>query len=360
MVHADDQYDPGLVPEMVRADPRRPRPTWSSARGCCATARSPAACRAGSGSATACSPAIENRAFGVAALRVPHRLPRLLGRPAALDPVPAQLRRLRLRPGDLRPGPRARRARGRGPDPDALLPRGVERRPARRASATACMTLGVLARFAVDRRRGRWPLLRRTGRRPRRPAPRSDARAPASALLAVALRGRGARAAHRLRQRHAGLRPAPRRGRLRRPRRARSPQGEGFSKTLAHGRPTAFRPPGYPYFLGAVYHVFKADRKPVKERVHVARIAQAFVGAALVALVGVIAAQLWGSIAALVALGLARDLPAADPRRRRGDVRAAVRRLHARLARGGAGLPALEPSLRVGAAGRASSAAWPR
>jgi 4-amino-4-deoxy-L-arabinose transferase-like glycosyltransferase len=82
-------------------------------------------------------------------------------------------------------------------------------------------------------------------------------------------------------------------------------QGEGFSKTLAHGRPTAFRPPGYPYFLGAVYHVFKADRKPVKDRVHVARIAQAFVGAALVALVGVIAAQLWGSIAGLVALGLA-------------------------------------------------------
>ena len=111
-------------------------------------------------------------------------------------------------------------------------------------------------------------------------------------------------------------------------------QGDGFSKTLAHGRPTAFRPPGYPYFLGAVYHVFKADRKPVKERVHVARIAQAFVGTALVALVGVIAAQLWGSVAALVALGLGRDLPAADPRRRRGDVRAAVRRLHARLAGG--------------------------
>ena len=38
---------------------------------------------------------------------------------------------------------------------------------------------------------------------------------------------------------------------------------------------------------------------------HVARIAQAFVGTALVALVGVIAAQLWGSVAGLVALGLA-------------------------------------------------------
>ena len=82
-------------------------------------------------------------------------------------------------------------------------------------------------------------------------------------------------------------------------------QGEGFSKTLAHGRPTAFRPPGYPYFLGAVYHVFKADREPVKERVHTARVAQAFVGTALVALVGLVAAQLWGSIAGLVALGLA-------------------------------------------------------
>jgi hypothetical protein len=64
-----------------------------------------------------------------APVRVPHRLPRLLVGPAALDPVPAQLRRLRLRPGDLRAGPGARRARGGDPDPDALLPRGVERRP---------------------------------------------------------------------------------------------------------------------------------------------------------------------------------------------------------------------------------------
>jgi 4-amino-4-deoxy-L-arabinose transferase-like glycosyltransferase len=82
-------------------------------------------------------------------------------------------------------------------------------------------------------------------------------------------------------------------------------QGNGFSKTLAHGRPTAFRPPGYPYLLGAAYHVFGADREPTHDRVHVARIAQAFIGTALVALVGVVAAQLWGSIAALVALGLA-------------------------------------------------------
>ena len=60
-------------------------------------------------------------------LGVPHRLPGVLGRPAPVDPVPAQLRSLRLRPGAVRPGHRARRA-GRGdPDPDAVLPRGVER-----------------------------------------------------------------------------------------------------------------------------------------------------------------------------------------------------------------------------------------
>ena len=73
--------------------------------------------------------------------------------------------------------------------------------------------------------------------------------------------------------------------------------------------PTAARPrsarPATRTSCGAVYHVFKADRKPVTERVHVARIAQAFVGAALVALIGVIAASSGGSVAALVALGLA-------------------------------------------------------
>jgi 4-amino-4-deoxy-L-arabinose transferase-like glycosyltransferase len=82
-------------------------------------------------------------------------------------------------------------------------------------------------------------------------------------------------------------------------------EGQGFSKTLAYGRPTAFRPPGYPYFLGAVYHVFNVERAPNAHRWRVARIAQAFVGAAVVALVGVLAAQLWGPIVALVALAIA-------------------------------------------------------
>jgi 4-amino-4-deoxy-L-arabinose transferase-like glycosyltransferase len=82
-------------------------------------------------------------------------------------------------------------------------------------------------------------------------------------------------------------------------------EGKGYSKTLAHGRATAFRPPGYPYFLGGVYRVFGVERAANPRRLRVARIAQAFVGTAIVALVGVLAAQLWGSIAALVALAVA-------------------------------------------------------
>jgi 4-amino-4-deoxy-L-arabinose transferase-like glycosyltransferase len=81
-------------------------------------------------------------------------------------------------------------------------------------------------------------------------------------------------------------------------------EGQGFSKTIAYDRPTAFRPPGYPYFLGAVYRVFGVERAANQDRWRVARIAQAFVGAGVVALVGVLAAQLWGPIVALVALAL--------------------------------------------------------
>jgi 4-amino-4-deoxy-L-arabinose transferase-like glycosyltransferase len=81
-------------------------------------------------------------------------------------------------------------------------------------------------------------------------------------------------------------------------------EGQGFSKTIAYDRPTAFRPPGYPYFLGGIYKVFGVERAPDPRRYRVARIAQAFVGTAIVVLVGVVAAQLWGPIVALVALAL--------------------------------------------------------
>ena len=81
--------------------------------------------------------------------------------------------------------------------------------------------------------------------------------------------------------------------------------GHGFSRTLAYGRPTAFRPPGYPYFLGGVYRLAGVDRAGATRRVRVARIAQAIVGTVVVAFIGLLAAQLAGAVVGLVALGLA-------------------------------------------------------
>jgi 4-amino-4-deoxy-L-arabinose transferase-like glycosyltransferase len=80
--------------------------------------------------------------------------------------------------------------------------------------------------------------------------------------------------------------------------------GEGYSQHVAYGRPTAFRPPGYPYFLAGVYKLAGVERATSRERIHTARVAQAYVGAAAVALIGVLAALLWGPVTALVATAL--------------------------------------------------------
>ncbi len=72
--------------------------------------------------------------------------------------------------------------------------------------------------------------------------------------------------------------------------------GHGFA--LSYGRPTAFRPPAYPIFLAGVYWLFGAD-------VEAGRIANAFVGAGIVALIGVLAFQFWDRRTALVAMALA-------------------------------------------------------
>ena len=80
--------------------------------------------------------------------------------------------------------------------------------------------------------------------------------------------------------------------------------GHGFSATLAYGRPTAFRPPGYPYFLAGVYRLAGVDRAGATRRSHVARIAQAYVGTAVVALIGLVAAQVAGGVVGVWALGL--------------------------------------------------------
>jgi 4-amino-4-deoxy-L-arabinose transferase-like glycosyltransferase len=82
-------------------------------------------------------------------------------------------------------------------------------------------------------------------------------------------------------------------------------QGEGYSDRLATGRPTAFRPPGYTYLLGGVYRLTDVWEKPKPERVVVARRMQVVIGTVLVAMIGLLAAQLWGTVVALVAMALA-------------------------------------------------------
>jgi 4-amino-4-deoxy-L-arabinose transferase-like glycosyltransferase len=82
-------------------------------------------------------------------------------------------------------------------------------------------------------------------------------------------------------------------------------QGDGFSKTLAYHRPTAFRPPGYPYFLAGVYRLAGVERADTRRRIHAARVAQAVVGTIAAGLVGLLAAQLWGGAVGLLALALA-------------------------------------------------------
>jgi 4-amino-4-deoxy-L-arabinose transferase-like glycosyltransferase len=79
-------------------------------------------------------------------------------------------------------------------------------------------------------------------------------------------------------------------------------RGEGYG--LSYQLPTAFRPPGYSFLLAGVYDVAGVAREGVDERVPPARIVQAFVGTLAVALIGVIAAQLWGRREALAALAL--------------------------------------------------------
>jgi 4-amino-4-deoxy-L-arabinose transferase-like glycosyltransferase len=81
-------------------------------------------------------------------------------------------------------------------------------------------------------------------------------------------------------------------------------RGEGYSDTLAFGRPSAFRPPGYTYFLGGVYKLAGVERAPEAERIRVGRIAGAYVGTAGVALIGLLAWQLWGAGIALAAMAL--------------------------------------------------------
>jgi 4-amino-4-deoxy-L-arabinose transferase-like glycosyltransferase len=80
--------------------------------------------------------------------------------------------------------------------------------------------------------------------------------------------------------------------------------GGGFSKRVT-GKPTAFRPPGYPYLLGGAYRVFGVDRGVDAERVRVGRRLGAVLGTLGVALIGLLGVQLLGRTCGLVAMALA-------------------------------------------------------
>jgi 4-amino-4-deoxy-L-arabinose transferase-like glycosyltransferase len=80
--------------------------------------------------------------------------------------------------------------------------------------------------------------------------------------------------------------------------------GHGYppSDVVPVGGPSAFRPPGFPFFLAGIYKISG-------ESVTVARAVQALLGAAIVALEALIALELWGPTVGLVAGFLAAIFP---------------------------------------------------
>jgi 4-amino-4-deoxy-L-arabinose transferase-like glycosyltransferase len=82
-------------------------------------------------------------------------------------------------------------------------------------------------------------------------------------------------------------------------------EGHGFAR-IGSGPTgqTAFRPPGYPYFLAGVYALTGDERATAETRYRAGRVANALVGTAIVALIGVLAMQLFGRRVALAAMAL--------------------------------------------------------
>jgi 4-amino-4-deoxy-L-arabinose transferase-like glycosyltransferase len=76
--------------------------------------------------------------------------------------------------------------------------------------------------------------------------------------------------------------------------------GDGWP--LSHGRATTFRPPAYPLLLAGVYKVAGVEHGTKHERVVPARILGILIGTLIVAMIGVIARQLWGRRVMLLAL----------------------------------------------------------
>jgi 4-amino-4-deoxy-L-arabinose transferase-like glycosyltransferase len=72
--------------------------------------------------------------------------------------------------------------------------------------------------------------------------------------------------------------------------------------------PTAYFPPGFPYFVAMVGAVDGQTSKS-KLNIHLVRLEQAVLGTVTVALIGLVALELFGSATALIALGLAAVYP---------------------------------------------------
>lgn len=82
-------------------------------------------------------------------------------------------------------------------------------------------------------------------------------------------------------------------------------QGRGYpqsNRAPAKG-PSAYRPPAYPAFLAAVYAIAGEEASPV------ARLVQAFLGAAAAGLIGLIATKLWDRRVGTIALAIAAVAP---------------------------------------------------
>jgi 4-amino-4-deoxy-L-arabinose transferase-like glycosyltransferase len=80
--------------------------------------------------------------------------------------------------------------------------------------------------------------------------------------------------------------------------------GEGFSEEITT-KPTAFRPPGYPYLLGGVYRVFGVQDALGPERWPVARRLGVVIGTLTVVLIGILGVMWFGRRAGLIAMAIA-------------------------------------------------------
>jgi 4-amino-4-deoxy-L-arabinose transferase-like glycosyltransferase len=81
--------------------------------------------------------------------------------------------------------------------------------------------------------------------------------------------------------------------------------GQGFARIgSGPSGQTAFRPPGYPYLLAGVYAATRVDLAKPSDRYLAGRVANALIGTAIVALIGVLSAQLFGRRVALAAMAL--------------------------------------------------------